>query len=184
MTMTEHHQGPNPQGPAPKGRDPEGRDAELVERICTRYHDKPDALIEIFHDLQHAIGHVPSTLLPVIAKRLNLTRAEVHGVMSFYHDFHAKPVGSVVVKVCRAEACQSMGALTLIERICDRLNVSLGETHAGGTSSDRSVTVLPVYCLGNCALAPAAMVDGTLIGRADEDRVVDDVYARRLEESV
>lgn len=169
----------NHHGSGPEGREPNGQDDELVHQICARYHDKPDALIEIFHDLQHAIGHVPQTLQPVIAKRLNLTRAEVHGVMSFYHDFHAKPVGNVVVKVCRAEACQSMGALELIERICDRLNVSVGET-----SADRSVTVLPVYCLGNCALAPAAMVDGTLIGRADEDRVVDDVYGRRLEESV
>ena len=95
-----------------------------------------------------------------------LPRAEVHGVVSFYHDFHAAPSGRVTVKVCRAEACQSMGALALIERLCQRLGVTLG-----GTSSDGQVTVEPVYCLGNCALAPAAMVDGRPVGRVDLDRL-------------
>ena len=109
---------------------------------------------------------MPEAALKPIATRLNLSRAEVHGVLSFYHDFHTKPVGRVVVKVCRAEACQLMGALPLIEQICDRLGVGLGATSAGG-----SVTVEPVYCLGNCALAPAATVGGVLHGRVDAARV-------------
>ncbi len=137
-----------------------------VNRICGWNGDRPDALIEIFHDLQEALGHVPEAALKPIATRLNLSRAEVHGVLSFYHDFHTKPVGRVVVKVCRAEACQSMGALPLIEQICDRLGVGLGATSAGG-----SVTVEPVYCLGNCALAPAATVGGVLHGLVDAARV-------------
>lgn len=139
---------------------------EAVDLICGRYGDRPDALIEMFHDLQDGLGHVPETALKPIAKRLNLSRAEVHGVLSFYHDFHTKPVGRVVVKICRAEACQSMGALPLIAQICDRLGVGLGSTSAGG-----SVTVEPVYCLGNCALAPAATVGGVLHGRVDAERV-------------
>jgi formate dehydrogenase subunit gamma len=159
MTMTDQHNARN----SPGDSDPM---IEAVDRICGSHGDKPDALIEIFHDLQDALGHVPEAALKPIAKRLNLTRAEVHGVLSFYHDFHTKPVGRVVVKVCRAEACQSMGALPLIERICERLGVGLGKTSPGA-----SVTVEPVYCLGNCALAPAAMVGGVLHGRVDAERV-------------
>jgi formate dehydrogenase subunit gamma len=160
MAMTEQHK--------IQDSDP-GPDAvtQAVDRICGIYRDKPDALIEIFHDLQDALGHVPEAALKPIAKRLNLSRAEVHGVLSFYHDFHTKPAGRVVVKICRAEACQSMGALPLIERICDRLGVPMGGTSDGG-----SVTVEPVYCLGNCALAPAAMVGGVLHGRVNAERVV------------
>ena len=159
MAMTQQNKAPT----SDDDRDPV---LLAVDRICGRYGDRPDALIEIFHDLQDALGHVPEPALKPIAQRLNLSRAEVHGVLSFYHDFHTKPVGRVVVKVCRAEACQSMGALPLIAQICDRLGVGLGATSAGG-----SVTVEPVYCLGNCALAPAAMVGGVLHGRVDAKRV-------------
>ena len=122
-------------------------------------------MLEIFHDIQDRAGHVPEGVLPTIADALNLSRAEVYGVLSFYHDYRRAPAGPVVVKLCRAEACQAMGALALIEEVCARRGVALG-----GTSED-GVTIEPVYCLGNCALAPAAMVNGRLLGRADAERL-------------
>jgi formate dehydrogenase subunit gamma len=140
-------------------------DTDLAERVCAAHGDDPAALIEILHDVQAELGHVPEPLLPAIARRLNLAKAEVHGVMSFYHDFRREPAGRVVVKLCRAEACQSMGALRLIETVCARHGIRLGGTSQGG------VTVEPVYCLGNCALAPVALVNGRPLGRCDADRV-------------
>ncbi|MGR3375139.1 formate dehydrogenase subunit gamma [Salipiger abyssi] len=123
-------------------------------------------LLPILHAIQHAFDHVPEMALPLIAEALNLTRAEVHGVMSFYHDFRKAPAGRHVVKICRAEACQSMGANALSQAVLDKLGLDWG-----GTTPDGSVTVEPVYCLGLCACAPAAMVDGKLIGRADAARL-------------
>jgi len=137
-------------------------DAE-IRAVCARHGNDPANLIEILHELQELDGHIPESALPEIAGALNIARAEVHGVMSFYHDFRRAPAGKVVVKVCRAEACQSMGALRLIEALCLRQGIALGETSA------RGVTLEPVYCLGNCALAPAAMVGERLCGRATPD---------------
>jgi formate dehydrogenase subunit gamma len=136
-----------------------------VAAVCARHGNDPAALIEILHDLQEEAGFIDEAALPAIARALNLSRAEVHGVVSFYHDFRREPAGPIVVKLCRAEACQSVGALALIDAVCARRGI-----HPGGTSED-GVTVEAVYCLGNCALAPAAMVNGKLVGRADVDRV-------------
>lgn len=127
------------------------------------------ALLPILHALNERFGYVDDQAVPVIAEVLNLSRAEVHGVLSFYHDFRRAPAGRVTVKVCRAEACQSVGAMALIERICGRHGIALGDTSTAG------VTIEPVYCLGNCACAPAAMVNGRLHGRLDAgklDRIV------------
>ena len=135
---------------------------DSARRMALRYGNKPDALIEILHDLQAEIGHIPDAALPALAKALNLSRAEVHGVVTFYHDFHRHPVGRHVIKVCRAEACQSMGADQLVALIRKSLKVAFGETTADG-----AITVEPAYCLGNCALAPAIMVDGELVGRVN-----------------
>ncbi|MEL6235497.1 MAG: NAD(P)H-dependent oxidoreductase subunit E [Pseudomonadota bacterium] len=126
-----------------------------IAQICAQHGDDPSALLEILHDVQATLGHVPEDALPDIARRLNISRAEAHGVMSFYHDFRRDPARGVVVKICRAEACQAMGAEALWTRIARR----------------SGITVEPVYCLGNCALAPAAMVAGQLIGRADDARL-------------
>lgn len=134
-------------------------------RICARHGNDPASLIEILHDLQEAEGAVSEAAMPEIARALNISKAEVHGVVSFYHDFRRSPAGPVVVKLCRAEACQSMGASALIERVLARQGIAMGGTSASG------VTVEAVYCLGNCALAPAAMVNGRLIGRADDARL-------------
>jgi formate dehydrogenase subunit gamma len=112
-------------------------------------------LLPILHAINDQLGYVDVRAVPIVADVLNLSRAEVHGVVTFYHDFHRAPPGRHVVKVCRAEACQAMGA--------DRLYAEL-ERACGG---DGRVTVEPVYCLGNCALSPAALVDGRLHGRLD-----------------
>jgi len=123
-------------------------------------------LLPILHAIQDTYGHVPEAALPLIAETLNLTQAEVHGVMSFYHDFRKVPAGRHVVKICRAEACQSMGANALSEAVLDKLGIGWG-----GTTTDGRVTVEAVYCLGLCACAPAAMIGDRLIGRADAARI-------------
>ena len=105
---------------------------------------------------------MPETALPALAKALNLSRAEVHGVVTFYHDFHRHPAGRHVIKLCRAEACQSMGAEALAALVLRSLKLRFGETTADG-----AITVEAVYCLGNCALSPAVMVDDQLVGRVD-----------------
>ncbi|GHC56184.1 formate dehydrogenase subunit gamma [Neogemmobacter tilapiae] len=117
-------------------------------------------LLPILHAVQAEWGHVPDAFLPRIAQALNLSRAEVHGVKSFYHDFRDEPAGRHVVKLCRAEACQAMGGDDLADRAKARLGCDWHET-AG------NVTLEPVFCLGLCACGPAAMVDGRLVGRVD-----------------
>jgi formate dehydrogenase subunit gamma len=134
--------------------------------VCERYHRAPAALIEILHDLQAALGFIPDEVLPTIARELNIARAEVHGVRSFYHDFRSAPPPAITVKVCRAEACQSMGAEQSMTRLCGELGIKVGDTSPGG------IEVHPVYCLGNCALAPAAMVNGRLVGQAGPERLL------------
>ena len=137
-----------------------------AKAICARHGFRPDALLEILHDVQHEAGYVPQAALPVIAEALNLSRADVHGVMSFYHDFKSQRQGKVVVTVCRAEACQSMGAFQMIERFLARRGLKMGET-----SSDGALTVEATYCLGNCALAPAAMINGKMYGRMNSENL-------------
>lgn len=117
-------------------------------------------LLPILHAVQDTFGCVPEAAVPVIASELNLTRAEVHGVVTFYHDFRREPAGRHVVKMCRAEACQAMGCDNLIAHAERALGVGLGET-----SADGRVTLEPIFCLGLCATAPAALVDGELRGR-------------------
>ena len=127
-----------------------------VAEICLAHGNRPDALIEILHDIQSKFGHLPETNLPQIADSLNLSRAEVYGVVTFYHDFHLKPQGKHVIKICRAEACQSMGGTALIAALEKQLKVKLGETTA-----DKKITLEATYCLGLCASAPSLMIDGT-----------------------
>lgn len=137
-----------------------------VEEILADHAALEGPLLPILHDVQAAFGYVPRDALPVIASGLNLSRAEVHGVMSFYHDFREDPAGRHVLKLCRAEACQSMGA----DRVAAHARGKLGiEWHE--TTQDGAVTLEPVFCLGLCACGPAAMVDGKLVGRLDEARV-------------
>lgn len=132
---------------------------------------KAGSLLPILHRVQDALGHVPAAAIPLIASALNLSRAEVHGVVSFYHHFRSQAPGSHVLKLCRAEACQAMGARALERHIKARLAVEFGATTADG-----SITLEPVYCLGNCACAPSALLDDQLHGRLSiekMDRLID-----------
>ena len=123
-------------------------------------------LLPMLHAIQAEWGHVPQAAVPVLADLLNLGVAEVHGVISFYHDFRDHPAGRHILKICRAEACQSVGGAAMAQRMLDRLGV---DWH--GTTRDGGVTVEPVYCLGMCACGPAAMLDGRVIGRADTGKI-------------
>ena len=126
-------------------------------------HDKLEgATIVILHALQEAFGYVPEPAIPMIASALHLSRAEVHGVFTFYHDFRHQPAGRHVLKLCRAEACQAAGGDALAARAEAKLGISLGNTTA-----DARVTLEPIYCLGLCATAPSAMLDGRVVGRLD-----------------
>ncbi|MBL4928228.1 formate dehydrogenase subunit gamma [Fuscibacter oryzae] len=139
---------------------------ERVAEILNRHRGMEGALLPILHAIQEEFGHVPQEALPIIAQDLNLSRAEVHGVMSFYHDFREKPAGAHVLKLCRAESCQSVGA----DRVADHARKELGiEWHE--TTKDGKITLEPVFCLGLCACGPAAIVDGKLVGRVDEAKL-------------
>ncbi len=133
-----------------------------VIAIANRRKDMAGALLPILHDVQAEIGYVPKEAIPEIAQILNLSRADVHGVVSFYHDFRDHPPGRHILKVCRAEACQAMGGDALARQLKQALGLDWHET-----SSDNSVTLEPTYCLGLCACAPALMLDGEVVGRAD-----------------
>ena len=128
-------------------------------------------LLPILHGIQEEFGHVPQVALPVIAEALNISRAEVHGVVTFYHDYRSHPAGRHVLKVCQAESCQSMGSDAIAAKLKQLLGIGFHET-----TRDGSVTLEPVYCLGLCACSPAAMLDGEVIGRLD-DQKLDEIVA-------
>ena len=145
-------------------RVPWDRDIAL-ERIREQL-GREGPLLPILHALQDEFGYIEEAAEPLIAEALNITRAEVHGVITFYHDFRRKPAGRHVLKLCRAEACQAAGGDPLALHAEARLGVPMGETAADG-----SVTLEPVYCLGLCALAPSAMLDGEVVARLDVARL-------------
>jgi formate dehydrogenase subunit gamma len=136
--------------------------SDRIAEILEAHQGLEGPLLPILHAVQAAFGHVPQSVLPQIAKALNLSKAEVHGVVTFYHDFREAPAGRHVLKLCRAEACQAMGA----DRVAGAVKAALGiDWHE--TTPDGRVTLEPVFCLGLCACGPAAMVDGRLVGRCD-----------------
>jgi formate dehydrogenase subunit gamma len=139
--------------------------ARGAEIIAEHTHLEGPTLV-ILHALQETFGYVPEPAIPMIAAALNLTRAEIHGVFTFYHDFRHEPAGRHVLKLCRAEACQAAGGDALAARAEAKLGVAIGNTTA-----DERVTLEPIYCLGLCATAPSAMLDGRLVGRLDETRL-------------
>jgi formate dehydrogenase subunit gamma len=134
--------------------------SHAVQAAVAEHQDRPGALLPILHGVQEALGYVPPDAVPVVADALNLSRAEVHGVVSFYHDFRDHPAGRHRLKVCLAESCQAVGCDGLLAELKQRLGVDLH-----GTTADGAITLEPVYCLGNCALSPALMVDGEVLGR-------------------
>ncbi|AXS41632.1 formate dehydrogenase subunit gamma [Breoghania sp. L-A4] len=142
----------------PSAQEIRGRVGAIVDRLS----ELEGPLLPILHDVQEEFGCVPPAALTTIAGKLNLSRAEVHGVASFYHDFRERPAGRRVLKICRAEACQSMGGDAIADDVMRRLGI---DWH--GTTTDGLVTLEPVYCLGLCSCAPAAMLGDRLHGRLD-----------------
>lgn len=137
-----------------------------VDRIIASFSGQPGALLPILHAIQEALGYIPPEIVGNVAAGLNLSRAEVHGVISFYHYFRHTPPGRHVVQICRAEACQSMQGERTEEHACRSLGVDFG-----GTTADGQFSLDAVYCLGNCAAAPSAMIDGSLYGRVTPERL-------------
>lgn len=143
-----------------------GEQRPVIEDAIAAHCARPGGLLPLLHAIQDALGFVPPSAIPAIADALNLSRAEVSGVISFYHDFRATPAGRHTLKLCRAEACQAMGAQQLSETLRRQLGVDWHHTTADG-----NLTLEPVYCLGNCACAPAAMLDGEVHGRLTASRL-------------
>ncbi|BDB23254.1 formate dehydrogenase subunit gamma [Cupriavidus sp. TA19] len=150
--------------------------ADAIDAIVAARQDMPGALLPILHEIQDTQGHIPDTAVPVIARALNLSRAEVHGVITFYHHFRQEPAGRHVIQVCRAEACQAVGAEALADHARRALGCGFHETTADG-----AVTLEPVYCLGQCACGPAVMVGEQLHGYVDAKRF--DALVRSLREA-
>lgn len=148
-----------------------GFDPAAVEAIAARLRERPGALMLILHELQDRFGYIPHDSVPIIAHTLNITRAEVHGVATFYHDFRRQPPGRNVIRLCRAESCQAMGAAALADHVRGRLGVDFGETTADG-----AFTLDAVYCLGNCGCSPAMMLNDDPHGRVSAARF-DEVLA-------
>lgn len=138
---------------------------EAVQRIVAGLKGRPGPLIEILHAIQAELGYVPPAAVPLVAAGLNLSRAEVHGVISFYHYFRSTPAGAHTVSVCRAESCQAVGGETLAAHARQRLGIDFHQTTPDGRFS-----LEPVYCLGNCACSPAVMIDDQLHGRVTPER--------------
>ena len=147
-------------GPARVGVNNDARVKRAVDTAVQKLGKQPGPLLEILHHLQNDLGFVPPESVPMIADALNLSRAEVHGVISFYHHFRSAPAGRCVVQVCRAEACKAMRGDELADAARRKLGIDFGETRADGSASLEAV-----YCLGNCACAPSITVSGRIHGR-------------------
>ncbi|HET9395886.1 MAG TPA: formate dehydrogenase subunit gamma [Nitrospiraceae bacterium] len=138
---------------------------DRIERIVRDHAGRPGPLLLILHAVQRELGHIPEESIPLIAESLNLSRAEVHGVVSFYHYFRREPAGKHVVRICCAESCQAMNGDRLASYAQQRLQIGFHET-----TDDGRFSLEPVYCLGNCACSPALMIDDELHGRVSTDR--------------
>ncbi len=139
---------------------------ELIEERLRVFRDEPGGLLPLLHAVQWDLGCIPPDAVPAIARAMGLSRAEVHGVISFYHDFRSTPPGRHVLQVCRAEACQAMGGRALEDHARATLGVEFGETTADG-----AITLEPVYCLGNCACSPSVRIDDAVHARVDPARL-------------
>jgi formate dehydrogenase subunit gamma len=140
-------------------------DLSLAQALIDRKRDTPGATLPILHDLQEQFGYIDDRVVPLVADALNISRAETLGVISFYHDFHRSPFDGRVLKLCRAESCQSMGCEDLVSHLELRHGLKVDE------DNHSPLHIETVYCLGNCALSPAALIDGEPIGRLDRDRI-------------
>jgi formate dehydrogenase subunit gamma len=136
-----------------------------IDAIIARLKGEPGPLLLVLHAVQDVLGYIPPAAVPVIADGLNLSRAEVHGCITFYHYFRDQPAGKHTIRICRAESCQSMNADALVEHARERLAIDFHHT-----TPDGALSLEPVYCLGNCACSPAVMIDRTLYGRVTPER--------------
>jgi formate dehydrogenase subunit gamma len=150
-------------------------DTATLTAILARHRNRPGALLPILHDIQDALGYVPDEAVAPIATELDLSRAEVHGVISFYHHFRSEPAGRHLLQICRAEACQARGAERLLAHVRKALGCDLHET-----SADSAFTVEPAYCLGHCACGPALTADGRVYARMNAEKF--DALTKVLEE--
>jgi formate dehydrogenase subunit gamma len=141
---------------------------ELVRSVVDQHRHERGPLLEILHEIQDRLGYIDPEVVPLLANELNLSRADVHGVVTFYKDFRSEPPGRLTLQVCRAEACQSVGAESFVAQLEQWLGIKVG-----GTTPDGSITLDQVFCLGNCALGPSAQINGRVYGRLDRDRVID-----------
>jgi len=138
---------------------------EMVQGAVEKHRGKVGALMPVLHSIQETFGYIPADAVPILAGAMNLSRAEIHGVMGFYHDFRSEPPGEYTVQLCRAEACQSMGARELEAHACKRLGIRFGETTGNGLFS-----LEPVYCLGNCACSPSIRIGDRTFARVSADK--------------
>jgi formate dehydrogenase subunit gamma len=142
-----------------------GNPAEVVASAVEKYADMPGGLLPLLHQVQASLGHVPKDCVATIASGMGLSRAEVHGVIGFYHDFHDQPRGQTTIHLCRAEACQAMGSRKLEAHVKTRLGIDYG-----GTTGDGRFSLEPVYCLGNCACSPSIRIGDDVFARVDAKR--------------
>jgi formate dehydrogenase subunit gamma len=171
----------SPASPTPaaipiKDPGPTAAERSAVQQAIAQCRDLPGPLLPLLHAVQDRLGYVPPQAVPLIAQGLNLSRADVHGVISFYHHFRSTPPGRHVLQLCRAESCQAMGSAALEACAKQQLGIDYHQTSASG-----AITLEPAYCLGNCALSPAALLDGELLGRVTQARLVallDELEAR------
>jgi formate dehydrogenase subunit gamma len=147
-------------------RQPESWSEDRVREILAAHRTERGPLLPVLHDIQAAFGFVDARCVPIVADALNVSRAEVHGVITFYRDFRTTRSGAVAVRICRAEACQSVGADELIADAEERFGVPVG-----ATTPDGRLTLDEVFCLGDCALGPAVMIDREVHGRVDGERL-------------
>lgn len=138
-------------------------DAAIASQIIQRYDSKPEMLVQILHGFLERFGFISESAVRQLASELNISRADVHGVVHYYHDFRTTMPGKHIIKICQAEACQAMGSRALSEHAEGTLGMSMPE-------STDDITLEPVYCLGNCACSPAVMIDGRTYGRVDNER--------------
>lgn len=139
---------------------------DVASDIIARHDSRPELLVQILHEFLEHFDWIPEEAIRQLAEELNLSRADVHGVVSFYHDFRTTPPGRRVIKICQAEACQAMGSSELVAHAESVLDMKMHE-------SSEDLTLEPVYCLGNCACSPSVMVDGAIYGRVDHERFQD-----------
>jgi len=138
---------------------------QKIATIIAQYQTLPGAMLPLLHAIQHDLSFIPSNALPLIAKALNVSRAEVHGVISFYHHFRTEEPGTHVIEICRGESCQAMGSRTLEHNIKQHLGIDYHQT-----SKDQQYTLEPVYCLGNCACSPAIRIGDDIHGEVDQQK--------------